>query len=149
MDFEAAAAAVVVVASEDDVAAFCCCCPTLFDDDDDGDDNIISIETLTSSLQECEWIIRDLDNQGEDIDRLLGYEFNFLQNGMLTFGDGITSFDGTWEVGTNDDGVRVLLIQVDMQGGVSLEWPLVDLAPNAANATRLVFEDDNGFRMVL
>jgi hypothetical protein len=126
------------------------------DDDDDngdgGDDNgIISIETLTNTLLECEWIIRDLELQGEDIDRLLGYEFIFSEEGMVTLGDGITTFEGTWEVGANADGKRSLIIDIMMEGAVSFEWPVVDIdGESIVNTTRIELADEEiDYEMVL
>ena len=120
--------------------------------DDNGDDNgIISIETLTNTLLECEWIIRDLELQGEDIDRLLGYEFIFAEGGVVTLGDGITTFEGTWEVGANANGKRSLTIEIMMETAVSFEWPVVDIdGESIVETTRIKLADDAiGYEMVL
>lgn len=121
------------------------------DDDDNGDNGIISIETLTNTLLECEWIIGDLELQGEDIDRLLGYEFIFGENGMVTLGDGITTFEGTWEVGSNAEGQRTLFIEIMAETAVNLEWPVVDIAgESVVETTRVVLKDEAiGYKMVL
>ncbi|MEM1258612.1 MAG: hypothetical protein AAGH81_08790 [Bacteroidota bacterium] len=121
------------------------------DGDDDGDNGIISIETLTNTLLECEWIIGDLELQGEDVDRLLGYEFIFGENGMVTLGDGITSFEGTWEVGSNNDGIRTLFIEIMAETAVNLQWPVVDIAgESVVETTRVVLKDEAiGYKMVL
>lgn len=115
-------------------------------DDGDGDgsdnDNVISVETLTNTLLECEWIITDLELQGEDIDRLLGYEFIFKEDGLLTLGDGITTFEGTWAVGANAAGIRSLSIEVMMETAVNFEWPLEDIDGGATtDITLLEFAD--------
>jgi len=125
------------------------------DDDDDntggGDDGIISVETLMNTLKECEWIIGDLELQGEDIDRLLGYEFTFGEDGVATLGDGITTFEGTWEVGSNDSGQRTLFIDIMMESAVNLEWPVVDIAGESiVETTRIKLEDEEiGYKMIL
>ncbi len=122
------------------------------DDGDDGDDNgIISIETLMNTLMECEWIIRDLELQGEDIDRLLGYEFIFSEDGVVTLGDGITTFEGTWEVGANADGIRSLTIEIMMETAVNFEWPVVDIdGESVVKTSRIVLKDEAvDYEMVL
>ena len=122
------------------------------DNGDDGDDNgIISIETLTNTLMECEWIIGDLELQGEDFDRLLGYEFIFGENGVVTLGDGITTFEGIWEVGANAAGERTLFIEIMAENAVNLEWPVVDIAGDSiVETTRIKLEDDEiDYKMVL
>ncbi|MEM1338343.1 MAG: hypothetical protein AAF634_08330 [Bacteroidota bacterium] len=118
------------------------------DDDDTGDDGnddngIISIETLTNTLKECEWIIEELELQGEDVDRLLGYEFIFGEGGMLTLGDGITTFDGTWEVGANANGERTLFIEVMSEPSVNLQWPVVEIdGESVVKTSEVVLKDE-------
>ncbi len=113
------------------------------DGDDDGDNGIISIETLTNTLKECEWIIEDLEVQGEDIDRLLGYEFIFGENGMVTLGDGITTLEGTWEVGSNMSGKRTLFIEITGEIAVTLEWPVVEIdGDSVVETSELVLKDE-------
>lgn len=122
------------------------------DDDGGNDDNgIISVETLMNTLMECEWIIGDLELQGVDFDRLLGYEFIFGENGQVTLGDGITTFEGTWEVGANADGKRTLSIEIMMENAVNLEWPVVDIMGDSiVETTRIKLEDDAiGYKMIL
>lgn len=125
------------------------------DDDDNGDDNgddgIISIETLMNTLMECEWIIRDLELQNEDVDRLLGYEFIFSEDGVVTLGDGITTYDGTWEVGANADGKRSLSIEIMTETAVNFEWPVVDIdGESIVETTRLILKDESiGYKMIL
>ncbi|MEM8508270.1 MAG: hypothetical protein AAF717_10590 [Bacteroidota bacterium] len=117
-------------------------------DDDTGDDGnddngIISIETLTNTLKECEWIIEELELQGEDVDRLLGYEFIFGEGGMLTLGDGITTFDGTWEVGANTNGERTLFIEVMSEPSVNLQWPVVEIdGESVVKTSEVVLKDE-------
>nr|WP_299385801.1 hypothetical protein [Allomuricauda sp.] len=93
----------------------------LCEDDEPGPD------TLREILKECEWIIRKVKNQGEEIDRLLGFKFKFLPDGVVTLSDGETTSEGTWEIGLNNDEVLSLLITMGSEPGVSFEWPLRDL----------------------
>ncbi|WP_435623213.1 hypothetical protein [Flagellimonas sp.] len=123
-------------------------------DDDGGNgggNGIISVETLTNALLECDWIIKKVTNQGEEVERLLGYEFTFIEDGTLTVGNGVTSFQGTWEIVSNDDNVRTLKINIGDEPAVSFEWPLTDIdGPSIAGSTRLVFFDENAdYKMVL
>ncbi|TAI49618.1 hypothetical protein [Flagellimonas allohymeniacidonis] len=109
--------------------------------DDDGDDDP---DTLREILKECEWIIKKVKNQGEEIRRLLGYEFNFMADGVVTLSDGITTIEGTWEVGLNNEEIPSLLIEMP-EDGVSFDWPLRDLDDH-----RLKFEvEEIGYELVL
>ncbi|MGX1929783.1 hypothetical protein [Flagellimonas sp. 2504JD4-2] len=101
----------------------------LCEDDEPGPD------TLREILKECEWIIKKVKNQGEEIDRLIGFEFKFLPEGVVTLSNGETTSEGTWEIGENNEGIPSLLITMGDEPGVSFEWPLRDL-----NNTRLRFE---------
>lgn len=108
-------------------------------DDEVGPDNLREI------LQECSWIIKKVFNQGEEIERLIGYEFNFLPGGGVTLSHGDIIYDGSWEVAMNDEGRLVLAITIGEEPGVSFEWPLRELT----NA-RLKFEiEEIGYEMVL
>ncbi|WP_422860801.1 hypothetical protein ACOKFD_08210 [Flagellimonas sp. S174] len=120
-------------------------------DNGNGGNGIISVETLTNALLECDWIIKEVENQGEEIERLLGYEFIFVEDGTLTVGNGITSFSGTWEIVSNDDNVRTLKINIGDEPAVSFDWPLTEIdGPSIVGTTRLVFEDENAdYEMVL
>ncbi|PRX53746.1 hypothetical protein [Flagellimonas meridianipacifica] len=120
-------------------------------DDGNGGNGIISVETLTNALLECDWIIKKVTNQGEEIERLLGYEFIFVEDGTLTIGNGITSFSGNWEIVSNDDNVRTLKINIGDEAAVSFDWPLTEIdGPSIVGTTRLVFKDENAdYKMVL
>ncbi len=101
--------------------------------------------TLREILKECSWIIKKVKNQGEEIDRLLGYEFNFFAGGGVTLGNGVTVNDGSWEVTVNAQGELVLLINIGEEGAVSFEWPVRDLDEN-----RLKFDiPDIGYELIL
>ena len=116
-----------------------------------GDDGIISIETLTNTLLECEWIIADLELQDENIDRLLGYEFIFEENGVVSLSDGITTFEGVWEVGTNEAGKRSVFIEIMAETAVNFEWPVVEVIGNSiVETTRIKLADDEiGYQMII
>ncbi|MDB4270811.1 hypothetical protein N9896_01825 [bacterium] len=101
--------------------------------------------TLREILKECSWIIKKVKNQGEEIDRLLGYEFNFLPEGVITLGNGENTSEGTWEITMNEQGRLVMAIIMGSEPGVSFEWPLADLRND-----RLKFEvEDIGYELVL
>ena len=115
----------------------------LCEDDNEGDDE--DPDTLREILKECSWIIRRVELQDEQVRRLLGYEFKFLPDGMATLSDGITTSEGTWEVGYNDDQVLSLLIEFGAEPAVNFEWPLRDL-----DDERLKFEvEEIGYKLVL
>jgi len=91
------------------------------DDENESDDP----NTLREILKECDWIIRKVKNQGEEIDRLLGYKFEFMAEGVVTLSNGINTSEGTWEVGLNDEMKLALLISLG-DGAVDFNWPLRD-----------------------
>ncbi|WP_431123047.1 hypothetical protein [Flagellimonas flava] len=91
------------------------------------EDDLPGPDTLREILKECEWIIKKVKNQGEEIDRLLGWEFKFLPEGVVTLSNGVNTSEGTWEIGENNEGVLSLLITMGDEPGVSFEWPLRDL----------------------
>ena len=116
------------------------------DGDDNGDDgNETSPDTLRETLKECEWIIKKVIKDQEEVDRLLGYEFNFNGDGTVTLGNGINTLEGTWEVGYNNDQVLSLLINIGQEPDVSFDWPLRHLDNH-----RLKFSiEETGHEMVL
>ncbi|WP_420400653.1 hypothetical protein [Flagellimonas sp.] len=91
------------------------------------EDDLPGPDTLREILKECEWVIKKVKNQGEEIDRLLGWEFKFLPEGVVTLSNGVNTSEGTWEIGENNEGVLSLLITMGDEPGVSFEWPLRDL----------------------
>lgn len=102
-------------------------------------------DTLREILKECEWIIKKVKNQGEEIDRLIGFEFKFLPEGVVTLSNGTTTSEGTWEIAMNDEGILVMAITMGDEPGVSFEWPLRDL-----NDHRLKFEvEEIDYELVL
>ncbi|MEX0313748.1 MAG: hypothetical protein AB3N18_06190 [Allomuricauda sp.] len=109
------------------------------------EDDIPGPDTLRGILKECEWIIKKVKNQGEEIDRLLGFEFKFMAEGVVTLSDGETTSTGEWEIGLNDDEVPALLITMGDEPGVSFDWPLRDL-----DDSRLKFYvEEVGYELIL
>jgi len=102
-------------------------------------------ETLRGILSECNWIIKQVENQGEEIDRLIGHEFNFMAEGVVTLSDESSIIEGTWEVAAGSNGGLVLAITMGEEPGVSFEWPLRDLYQK-----RLRFEvEEIGYELIL
>ncbi len=103
-------------------------------------------DTLRAILSECSWVIAKVKNQGEEIRRLIGYEFNFMAEGIVTLGyGGATAVNGTWEITTNAQGRMVLAVNMEADPAVSFEWPLTDLRND-----RLKFTiEDIGYELVL
>ncbi|MBT8209094.1 MAG: hypothetical protein KJP14_01045 [Eudoraea sp.] len=108
----------------------------------------IEPDTLREILQECSWIIRKVKNQGEEIYRLLGYEFNFEAGGVVTLSNSEITYNGEWEITRNDQGRLVMSIafpNTNDPGGISWEWPLSSLKHD-----RLKFEiPEIGYELVL
>jgi len=91
--------------------------------------------TLRGILKECSWVIKKVKVDGEEIKRLLGYEFEFKAENVITLSNGETTSHGTWEISMNAQGRLVMAIHIGQEPGVSFEWPLSDLRND-----RLVFE---------
>jgi hypothetical protein len=91
--------------------------------------------TLREILEECSWIIKKVKVDDEEIRRLLGFEFNFMAQGVVTLTKGDAISQGTWEITTNAQGRLVMAIVMGDEPGVSFEWPLTDLRDD-----RLKFE---------
>lgn len=102
-------------------------------------------DTLREILKECSWVIKKVKYQGEEVDRLFGYEFNFLPEGVVTLGNGQNTSEGTWEITANEQGRLVMAITMGSEPEVSFEWPLSDLRND-----RLKFKvDEIGYELVL
>ncbi len=109
------------------------------------DDGNINREAFLNLLLECEWIIKEVENQGEDVERLLGYEFQFTADGSVSLGNGVTTMQGTWQVGFNSEYKLSLMISIVDEPGVSFEWPIREMLE-----TRLEFEiEETDHEMVL
>jgi hypothetical protein len=83
--------------------------------------------TLREILKECSWIIKKVKLDGEEIKRLLGFEFKFMPEGVVTLSHGDVVSEGSWEITTNEQGRLVMAITMGQEPGVSFEWPLSDL----------------------
>lgn len=102
-------------------------------------------ETLRGILMECSWIIQKVKNQGGEIDRLLGYEFNFMAQGIVTLSSEANTITGTWEISTNAQGRLVMAMEFGEEPALNFEWPLRDLADD-----RLKFEiEEIDYELVL
>ena len=101
--------------------------------------------TLRAVLAECNWVVKKVKNQGEDIRRLIGYEFDFGPGNTVTLSNGTNVIEGSWEVAVGSQGGLVLAIEMGQEPGVSFEWPLRELAQK-----HLKFElEDLDYEMVL
>ena len=94
-------------------------------------------DSLRDILKECVWIIKDIELQNEDYDRVLGYEFQFMAEGVLTLSNGINISEGTWEIKFNTEQKLVIAIEMPDESGVSFEWPILEMFND-----RLKFEAD-------
>lgn len=103
--------------------------------DCEGDGIGFDPENLRNILKECEWVIKKVKNQGEEIDRLLGFEFKFMPEGVITLSNGVTTSQGTWEIGFNMEQKLIVAITMGEEPGVSFEWPVRELTQS-----RLKFE---------
>jgi len=94
---------------------------------DCGDSGNGDLDSLREILRECEWIIRRVAVQGEPVRRFLGYEFKFMPEGVVTLSDGISTSEGSWEVGLNEQEQPALLLTFGDQPEINFNWPLRDL----------------------
>ncbi len=84
-------------------------------------------DTLREILSECSWIIKRVKNNGEHLNRLLGYAFEFKQGGVVELSNGENVIEGSWSIELNNAGRAVLAITMGDEPGVSFEWLLSDL----------------------
>ncbi|MEC7262910.1 MAG: hypothetical protein VXW38_04155 [Bacteroidota bacterium] len=102
-------------------------------------------DTLRAILNECQWVIKKVKNQGEEVERLLGYQFEFSAEGTVTLSNGVDVKEGTWELGYNSQMQLSLMITMGDEAAVSFEWPVRELTQ-----TRLKFEiTDTDYEMIL
>ncbi len=87
-------------------------------------------EAFIALLKECEWVVKKVKNQGEEIERLLGYEFQFMADGVVTLGNGTNTMEGTWDIGLNSQFQLSLMISIGDEPGVSFEWPIKEMFEN-------------------
>ncbi|MGO4918235.1 hypothetical protein [Maribacter spongiicola] len=104
-----------------------------------------NVDTLREILKECAWIIKDIELQNEDFDRVLGYEFQFMAEGVVTLSNGVNISEGTWDIKLNTEQILVLAIEITDEPGVNFEWPIREMFSN-----RLKFEaDEIGYELDL
>ncbi|MGB5554585.1 MAG: hypothetical protein WBM83_08020 [Flavobacteriaceae bacterium] len=101
--------------------------------------------TLREVLRECDWIIKKVKVDGDEIKRLLGFEFSFEAENVVTLSDGDVIGEGNWEITANEQGRLVMAIVMGNEPGLSFEWPLSDLRND-----RLKFEvPGTGYELIL
>ena len=83
--------------------------------------------TLRTILNECAWVIKKVKLNGDEIDRLLGYEFKFMAEGVVTLSNGVNVSEGSWEITSNNQGRLVMALAFGDEPEVSFEWLLSDL----------------------
>ena len=86
-----------------------------------------TVESITETLKECTWVIKTVKNNDVEINRLLGDEFEFQADGVVTLTNETTVTEGTWTVSTNTQGMLVVAIVMGDESAVSFEWLLTDL----------------------
>tara|TARA_R110000796_G_scaffold67449_3_gene154719 strand:+ start:37943 stop:39646 length:1704 start_codon:yes stop_codon:yes gene_type:complete len=84
-------------------------------------------ERLRTILKTCSWEIAKVITNGKSIDRLVGYDFKFLPNNVVTLSEGSIVSEGTWEVKMNANGALVLAISISTEQEISIEWAIIDL----------------------
>lgn len=99
---------------------------------------------LTEILQECNWVIGSVKNQGEKVRRLLGYEFDFQAEGLVNLNSVTTVGSGSWEVVRGSEEGSVLAVSFSEAPELSFEWSLTEFFDN-----RLSFSSENGSELVL
>lgn len=101
-------------------------------------------DNLRSILKQCQWVIKRVKYQDEEIDRLLESKFSFGTDGSVVLSTGETNAEGTWEIQTNASGIAVLAISIGAEPGISFEWPLREL-----ENSRLEFGTESGYELTL
>ena len=102
-------------------------------------------DTLREILKECSWVIKKVKLNNEEVDRLLGYEFNFHAEGVVTLSNESNISEGQWAITTNAQGRLVMAITMGDEPGVSFEWLLSDLRDK-----RLKFSiEDENYELIL
>lgn len=87
----------------------------------------VNPDNLRAILKECQWIIKKVKNQGEEIERLLEQKFSFGMDGTVLLSNGVLTTEGSWEITTNEVGYTVLAISIGNEPGLSFEWPISEL----------------------
>ncbi len=89
--------------------------------------NIDDPARLRAILKECSWVIKKVKYQGEEVDRLLGYEFKFHPENVVTLSNSEITSEGSWEVSVDTHGVPVLAMEFGNEPVISFTWPLKEL----------------------
>ncbi|CAN0602354.1 unnamed protein product, partial [Ectocarpus sp. 12 AP-2014] len=85
------------------------------------------VDTLRENLKECPWIIKDIALQDEDYYKVLGYEFKFMEEGIVTLENGVDTTEGTWEIKYNEEQKLVMALVMVNEPGLSFEWPIREM----------------------
>ena len=83
--------------------------------------------TLREILRECSWVIKKVQLNGDEVERLIGYEFKFMAEGVVTLSNGVTVSEGSWMITTNSQGRLVMALEFGDEPSVNFEWLLSDL----------------------
>ncbi len=83
--------------------------------------------TLREILRECAWVIKKVKLNGDEIERLIGYEFKFMAEGVVTLSNGVTVSEGSWMITTNSQGRLVMALEFGQDPELNFEWLLSDL----------------------
>ena len=114
--------------------------------------------TLREILKECSWVIKKVYYKSEEVRRLLGFEFKFMPEGVVTLSNGDYVSEGSWAITANEQGRLVMAITMDQpepgtmdptmdstESIISFEWPLSELRQD-----RLKFEiPGTGYELIL
>lgn len=100
-------------------------------------------DSLRDILRECDWVIKKVIYQGDEVRRFIGYEFTFMAEGVVTLSNGVEVSQGTWEITSDAQGRLVMAIFFGNDPEITFEWPLSDLRND-----RLKFEVE-GFELIL
>tara|TARA_R110002051_G_scaffold64139_1_gene116737 strand:+ start:16099 stop:17871 length:1773 start_codon:yes stop_codon:yes gene_type:complete len=87
----------------------------------------LTTEGIGEILRDCSWVIKRVKNNGEHINRLLGGEFEFKADGVISLTNNTSVSEGTWTITTNAQGRFVVAITMGDEQAVSFEWLLSDL----------------------
>lgn len=102
-------------------------------------------DTLREILGECSWIIKEVELQGEELKRLVGYEFIFLPGNVVSLSNGVAAVAGSWVIKFNVAQELVVAIEIAEEPGINFEWPIREMFRN-----RLRFEaEEIGYELKL
>ncbi len=84
-------------------------------------------DILQEVLKECSWIIKKTINNGQNVNRLVGFQLEFKADSVVTLSNGTETFTGSWVITLNDNKRLIMAITMTDEPGVSFEWQLSDL----------------------